>query len=258
MEDAREARILLCGRLVIELDGVRREGLLPGIKGRALVAYLVLNRHRMIERDEVLTALWGDDASPETAGALRVCLSKVRRALGEERLEGKTQLRLALPSNTTVDFEVAQNAIHRAESHVALEEWPQAFLTANNAESISARPLLPGLDLPWVDDWRRRLDDIRLRALECYATAAFGLGGPALSLAEQSARRLTELAPYRESGYALLMNALERKGNIAEALLVYERIRRVLREELGIPPGPTLQAVHLRLLRAAQEPEPAH
>lgn len=257
MADAHEARILLCGRLVVELDGVRREGLLPGVKGRALVAYLVLNRSRTIERDELLTALWGDDASPQTAGALRVCLSKVRRALGEDRLEGKTQLTLALPGNATVDVEVAQNAIHRAESHVALQEWPQAFLTANNAESISARPLLPGLDLRWLEEWRRRMEDIRLRALECHAAAALGLGGPALNLAEQSARHLTELAPYRESGYALLMSALQLKGNVAEALLIYERMRLLLREELGIPPGPTLRAAHMRLLGAAQEAEPA-
>ena len=66
------------------------------------------------------------------------------------------------------------------------------------------------------------------RGLECHAAAALGLGGPALSLAEQSARTVTELSPYRESAYAILTEALERQGNIAEALQVYERIRALL------------------------------
>jgi DNA-binding SARP family transcriptional activator len=61
---------------------------------------------------------------------------------------------------------------------------------------------------------------------------------------------LTELAPYRESGHRILLEALERRGNIAEALRAYERLRVLLRQELGIAPSPTLQAVHRRLLQS--------
>jgi Bacterial transcriptional activator domain len=39
--------------------------------------------------------------------------------------------------------------------------------------------------------------------------------------------------------------------NVAEALRVYERLRVLLREELGIAPSPTVQAVHRRLLQNA-------
>jgi DNA-binding SARP family transcriptional activator len=62
---------------------------------------------------------------------------------------------------------------------------------------------------------------------------------------------LTELAPYRETAHRLLMEALERRGNVAEALRAYERLRVLLREELGIAPNPALQAVHRRLLQSA-------
>jgi SARP family transcriptional regulator, regulator of embCAB operon len=64
---------------------------------------------------------------------------------------------------------------------------------------------------------------------------------------------LTELAPYRETGHQILIEALERRGNVAEALLAYERLRVLLREELGIAPSPTLQAVHQRLLQNTAE-----
>jgi DNA-binding SARP family transcriptional activator len=44
------------------------------------------------------------------------------------------------------------------------------------------------------------------------------------------------------------MEALERSGNDAEALRVYDRLRIMLRKELGIAPSPALQDVHRRLL----------
>ena len=48
------------------------------------------------------------------------------------------------------------------------------------------------------------------------------------------------------------MEALERRGNPAEALRAYDRLRVRLREELGIAPSPTVQAVHRRLLQSAE------
>jgi DNA-binding SARP family transcriptional activator len=44
------------------------------------------------------------------------------------------------------------------------------------------------------------------------------------------------------------MEAFERQGNIAEGLRVYERLRGLLREELGAAPSPAVQRVHERLL----------
>ena len=87
-----------------------------------------------------------------------------------------------------------------------------------------------------------------MRGLECFAAARLGLGGPTLPQAEECGRRLIELAPYRETGQRILMEALEQRGNIAEALLVYERLRVLLRDELGIAPGPAVQRVYRRLL----------
>jgi pentatricopeptide repeat protein len=74
------------------------------------------------------------------------------------------------------------------------------------------------------------------------------LGGPTLPQAEECARRLIELAPYRETGHRILMEALERSGNVAEALRVYDRLRVLLRDELGIAPSPAVQSVYRRLL----------
>jgi SARP family transcriptional regulator, regulator of embCAB operon len=68
--------------------------------------------------------------------------------------------------------------------------------------------------------------------------------------AERSARALIELDPYRESGYRFMMRALQRQGNLAAALTVYDTLQLRLRDDLGTPPAPETQALHLHLLTA--------
>jgi SARP family transcriptional regulator, regulator of embCAB operon len=247
------AEIQLCGRFVVDVDGSRIEDTLPGRKGRLLFAYLVLNRGRPLPRDDLLMAGWGEDAPAEARNALSVLLSKLRHGLGADRLRGRTEIELLMPPATFVDVEAALEGAHRAESHIAEGRWAQAWGPAGVAYHVATRPFLAGLDALWIDEWRRRLEEVRLRGLECFATAGLGLGGPALAQAEERARVLTELAPYRETGHRILIEALERRGNVAEALRAYERVRVLLREELGIAPSPALQAVHRRLLRQSAD-----
>jgi DNA-binding SARP family transcriptional activator len=59
-----KATIQLCGRFVVDIDDSRIEDALPGREGRVLFAYLVLNRGRLVPRDELLMAGWGEDAPP--------------------------------------------------------------------------------------------------------------------------------------------------------------------------------------------------
>lgn len=243
-----KAKIQLCGRFVVDIDGCRLEDTLPGRKGRVLFAYLVLNRGRPLPRDELLMAGWGEDAPAEAGNALSVVLSKLRHGLGADRLRGRTEIELLIPQATFVDVEAALEGAHRAESCIAEGRWAQSWGPAGIAYHVATRPFLTGLDAPWIDEWRRRLEEVRLRGLECFAAAGLGLGGPALAQAEERARMLTALAPYRETAHRILIEALERRGNVAEALRAYERLRLLLREELGIAPSPTLQAVHRRLL----------
>jgi DNA-binding SARP family transcriptional activator len=248
MAPTGETRIQLCGRLVARLDGQRVEGSLPGALGAVLFAYLVLNRRRRIDRDELLIAVYGEEAPPGHRPRLNVLLSKVRRVLGPELLVGRAQLELLLPADAFVDVEAALEALHRAESHVANGEWAAAWGPSGVAYHVATRPLLRGHDRPWLDDWRRRLDDVRVRGLECFAAARLGLGGPTLPQAADCARQLIELAPFRETGHLILIEALERSGNVAEALRAYERLRITLRDELGVAPSPAVQNDYQRLL----------
>lgn len=169
-------------------------------------------------------------------------------ALRPADVHGRGELRLALLPDARIDVEAALEAVHRAESAVAQGRWREAWGAALLARLVAARRFLAGHDAAWVEVWRRRLAEILVRALEAYAAASLGVGGTELAAAERTALELIERAPFRESGYRLLMEAKAARGNVAEALHVYERLRVLLREELVVAPSPAVQAVHRRLL----------
>jgi DNA-binding SARP family transcriptional activator len=242
-------RIQICGPLAVERDGERIESRLPGRQGRLLLTYLVVNRHRHVARDELAEALWLEPDPAAIDARLNPLLSKLRRVFGPESVEGRSTLRFCLPA-VWVDLEAAVEAIHRAESAIAQKEWARAWGPALTALFVSQRDFVAGEDGPWIDDVRNQLTLLRLRALECYAAAGFGLGGTELAAAVRAGRELTRLAPLRESGYRYLMEALAAQDNLAEALHVYTQLTHCLRDQLGVSPSPATRELHQRLLAA--------
>src|SRR3954451_4709782 len=116
-------RIQLCGALAVDVDGERREQLLPGRQGRLLLAYLVLNRHRAVTRAQLADALWPGQPPESAEAAVYALLSKSRKALGAELVSARGPVRLTLPMTAWVDLEAARDAVHRAESALAQREW---------------------------------------------------------------------------------------------------------------------------------------
>ena len=241
-------RVQLCGPLVVAVDGRRIDALLPGRQGRMLFAYLVLQRHRNVGRDELAEALWPHDPPQTAERGLNPLISKLRRSLEPASLEGRSSLQLRLPDDAWVDVEAAEQGAHRAESRVALGQWGAAWGPALVALFVSERTFLPECTGVWIDDQRAMLAALRIRAVEAYAAAALGLGGTELPAAVRAGRQLVRLVPLRESGYQILMQALARQGNVAEGLAVYADLCRTLRDELGVSPSATTQQVHDQLL----------
>ena len=231
-------RIQLCGRLIVELQGRRLEDSLRGRQGRLLFAYLALHRDRPVRRDELAEALWsGKGAPPAYESLLAPPLSRLRKALGPGVLEGRSELHLILPEDAWIDWEVAPERVRAARAALDNGGAQQAWEAAREAVEIAERGLLPGLEAPWIDARRSELADLRVEALEAIATAGTRLGGAAWPEAEQAARAAVQAQPYRESARAALMEVLRARGNVNEALRVYEDIRVLLREELGSTPG---------------------
>jgi SARP family transcriptional regulator, regulator of embCAB operon len=247
--DKGPTRIQLCGRLAVELQGRDLTGRLPGGQARVLFTYLTVNRAAPCRRDQMMEALWPWRAPAGADASLSALLSRLRAVVGSDVVSGRGEICLALPPDTWVDLEAAEEAIHRAEAAVAQREWARGWGPALIALFTARRGFLPGEDLPWAQEHRRRLEEIHLAGLECYAAVALGIGGSELAPGERCARELVAAAPYSERAHGLLMQLLAARGNGAEALRVYAALRDRLSEDLGATPGPELRELQVELLR---------
>lgn len=241
-------RIELCGRLRLDLAGEQREAAFRGRQGRLLFAYLALHRGRPVRRDELVEALWAGEGAPPSDTALAPVLSRLRAALAPGSIDGRDQLTLVLPEPVWIDVEAAAAALERARAALRAADLGAAAGAAREAAALTEPGLLPGFEAPWLDAPRAELHDLRVEALEVAAEAGLGLGGPELPAAEADARAAVAASPYRESARAVLIRVLQARGNVAEALLAFEDVRTLLREELGTAPGPELLALHEQLL----------
>jgi len=201
----------------------------------------------VVTRAALVDAIWPTEPPALVDTALNALISKLRKAVGSDTVSGRGGVRLVLPG-AWVDVEAASEAIHRAEGAVGRGAWAEAWGPGRVALHIVRRELLPGESAAWVEQERRVLEEIELRALECVAKSSLELGPNELESAIRSGRDLVRLAPHRESGYRVLMRALAAEGNDAEALGVYERLRVRLREDLGVAPSAPTQELYRRLL----------
>jgi DNA-binding SARP family transcriptional activator len=235
--------------LAVELEGRELTPKLPGGQARVLFTYLTVTRALPSPRDQLIEALWPYRPPAGADAALSALLSRLRGVVSSDVLCGRGEIHLKLPADAWIDLEAAEEAIHRAEAAVAQHDWARGWGPSLIAMFTARRGFLPNEDLPWADQYRQRLEEIHLSALECYSAVALGVGGSELAPGERTARELVRLAPYRERGHALLMETLTARGNSAEALRVYEQLRQRLRDELGATPAPELRELQQRLLQ---------
>ena len=214
-----------------------------------------MQRGRPVPRDELAELLWADDLPATWEKALRVLMTKLRALLEECGIDGSTALRsafgcyeLRLPADTWIDIDAAGEAIEVAEAELVAGNLGAARSQATTAAVLARRTFLPGEEGPWVEATRRDLRDVLVRSLECLRDASFDAGE--FAEASRYAAEVTELEPFRESGYRRLMQSHAAAGNPAEALRVYERCRRFLAAELGTYPSSETEAEYLEILRA--------
>jgi len=249
-------RIYLTGRLSLESEGrILDQEAFPGNQGCLAFARLVLDRHHAISRDDLAEALWPRQLPRAWGSALAAILSKLRLTLGKGGLPKSKVLssalgcyQLQLPRDTWVDVEAAADAIHTAEVARRAGRRAKMYGPAHVAYQIARRPFFPGEEASWVEERREKLRTIFVRS--CEVLADFYLWNEEPSLAVDSAKEAVARQPFRETGHRLLMKAYAAAGNRAEALLAYERCRKLISEELGADPAPETRAIYLKLLRS--------
>lgn len=200
-----------------------------------LVKLLALAPDHRIHRLQVMEALW-PESEPEASGTnLRKALHFARLALADERGILNEHGVLVLAPEARVDTDVER---FEAASIRAMESGHLA--TFHDAADLYRGDLLPDdIYESWTVEPRARL---RRRYLDALRAGAFWA-------------RLSEEDATDEQATRELMRLHLEAGERREAIRRFERLREVLRDQLGVGPDPETVALYERVL-SAEGPEP--
>ncbi|OXM49550.1 BTAD domain-containing putative transcriptional regulator [Amycolatopsis alba] len=222
-------------------DGVLAD--VPGARLRGLLIALALEPGKVVPKATLVDWIWGEQPPADATNALQRLVSRLRKVLPEGVVEGQTdgyRLKVEPDAVDAVRFERLLGQGRGGEEPGRLREalalWRGAAMQDVGLQDSDA-----------FDAAVTRLEGLRLTAFEDRFDAELDLGHGAKLVTE-----LTDLAaahPLRERLVAALMRALAATGRDTDALLVYQRTREALADELGVDPSPELSAVHVALLR---------
>jgi DNA-binding SARP family transcriptional activator/Tfp pilus assembly protein PilF len=221
---------------------------------QAVLGMLAMRANRVVSRDELVDAVWGQDAPASAEGGVHTYVAGLRRVLEPGRARrGPAQvlasagagyvLHLDTGHVDAMVFERGLDAGRRLRASGELSGAVSALDAALGEWHGSAFAGVPG---PFASSERARLGELRSAAAEERAELLLDLGRHERAVPGLAA--LVAEHPLRERMRGLLMIALYRCGRQAEALQAFHEARQVLGEELGIDPGPELSRIHQQIL----------
>jgi predicted ATPase/DNA-binding SARP family transcriptional activator len=246
---ATAVRVSLLGS--IEVSGGPGVKPVPGTKQQALLALLALAVPRTVSADRLVDELWGDEPPAKPANALQALVSHVRRAIGRDAVVRRgTGYELAAGPDD-VDAIRLDHLVSAGAGALAEGRADDAASHYGEALELVRGPALTGLhDHRFARDAAARLDGLVLAAREGRVEAELARGRHG-GVVDALATLVVE-HPLHERFHAQRITALYRCGRQADALRAYQQAREVLADELGIDPGPELQALERAVL--AQDP----
>src|SRR5215208_6367735 len=220
------------------------EVFLGGPKPRALLAH----PNEVVPADRLIDELWGEDSPEDAAAALRVNVSRLRKALAQDVLTTRSPGYVIRVEPDELDLHRFERLVDEGRDLLARVLAADASQRLRDALSLwRGQPLADFAYESFAQAAIARLEEIRLSAVELRIDADLVLGRHDELVGELEA--LIADHPLRERLRACLMTALYRSGRQAEALGAYQNARRALVDELGIEPSPALQELERAILR---------
>ncbi|CAM5411053.1 regulatory protein AfsR [Streptomyces spiroverticillatus] len=218
---------------------------------QALLVALLLRAGRALPAHELLASIWGEDAPESALSSLRTHAWRLRRIVEEDRSAPKVLVslrdgyQLLVPPRSVDALYAEELAADAARARAAGREADCGRLLAEALALWNGEPLA-GVPGPFAEQQRSRLAALRLALMEERFEHDLREGRHALVIPDLIG--FTHEHPLQERPYGFLMRALYAMGRQGDALGVFGRARRVLAEELGVDPGPELNALHERIL----------
>ena len=234
--------------------------IISGARQRTLLAYLLLHRDRPVDRRHLAFLLWPDSTEAQALTNLRQLIHDVRAAIPESSRfidAGRQLIRWVDDAPFALDVDRFEAAVGPALLQKPSLGPEASIATLAAGLAVYTGDLLPECYDEWITPVRHRLRELLVRALR--RVIELLEERRAFATAIGHAERLRELEPLDETVTLALMRLYAAQGRRALAMGAYTRAEVLLREELGTQPGPALNELRDRLLRAraGDEPPPA-
>jgi DNA-binding SARP family transcriptional activator len=220
-------RLLLNGQVV---DSLRR-------KNRALLYYSAAQGGKST-REKLLSFFWPDHERSTAQPILRTMIHDLRKFLGEA-IEVDDQ-NIALGPGTSIDVQDFSRAVQSTLADVQ---------KLTEALSLYKGDFLDGFSLsdsPQFDDWvSSERERYQLMAMHGLADLSHRHEAKRnYSAALEFARRALAFNPFQENVQRDVMRLLYLNGDRAGVIQEYEALRKLMDEELGVPPMPETRALY--------------
>ncbi len=238
-----EFRIL--GPVQVRVDGSAVP--VEGAKQRTVLAALLLSGGRVLSDDRLSELLWGPTPPPTRTAQLYTYVSRLRKRCGPWLRTDRRGSGYAMDTgDARYDWDEFRRLAEQGRTALTGGHYATAADRLTAALALWRGPALSDVTGRLSEAELPRLEEARLAAVQNRIEAELALGRHAQSVPELT--RLVAEHPLRETLRCQLMTALYRCDRQADALAVYERGRRALRDELGVDPGSALRRLHRELL----------
>lgn len=224
-----------------------------------LLEYLVSNRDRQVEQEELVDLLWDSDESDNPSGALKVLLHRVRKSLetiepemGEELIVLKRGKYCWNPEVATkVDTDVFRELVESASDETKSADERIALYT--RAIELYKGDFLPRNLEPWVVPISSYFHQMYLKAVK----TLIGLYYEKQKYEEiiDVCERAIGIEKADEKLYFDLINALYKSGQQAEALQQYSLATDMFYKKFGITPSSDLKSLYKTIMKSTQSLE---
>jgi class 3 adenylate cyclase/DNA-binding winged helix-turn-helix (wHTH) protein len=230
-----------------------------------VLAVLLINANEVVSVDKIVDDLWGEEPPDTALNTVQVYVSQVRRLLSPRLSEEAHPILETRRPGYLLHVEPEQLDLDRfdrlaREGRDALSDGDASTASVKLHTSLAlwrGGPLADFTFEPFAHAEIERLEEMRLTTVEDRIEADLELGRHRELVGELES--LAKAHPVRERLQAHRMLALYRSGRQAEALQAYHDTANVLREDLGIDPGASLQRLYEDMLRqepSLQAPQP--
>lgn len=218
----------------------------PDTRLAIVLGLLGWNANETVSTESLLDAAW-PQRPPTARTALHGQIAKLRRLFDEADVPAAVVTsgagyRLEI-DGATLDLTAFLASARRGRA-LADADAAAALAELRCAIELWGEPFGGGGDGTPLDEARRtlRLELLRVEDAVSELELALGCDDP------EMLRRRVEAEPLREVRWEQLVRSLYRGSRQAEALRACAQVREVLREELGLEPGPALRAIEEQVL----------